>query len=195
MPRFLLATEGPVDEVVLSALCVAWRGLTLDDIGLKQFPARGLAQVLRLAPDVVRAAHFGRYEVLLIHADADATPDHVPGHQEPRCRTCILQATVETTLGRVGAREGMAPLTVILAIPKQTTDAWLLWGRDNGDGRRVEEIPRHDVKHRVFGGERFNHHARAKAMVPSLLLRWREKDRVPPPALASLHLSLTQIRS
>lgn len=53
MPRFLLATEGPVDELVLSALCVEWRDLAAADIIMKLFPARGIEQVLRLAPDVV----------------------------------------------------------------------------------------------------------------------------------------------
>jgi hypothetical protein len=186
MPRFLLATEGHVDEVVLSALCVEWRGLAANDIELKQFPARGIDQVLRLAPELVRAAHFGYYDVLLIHADADATPAHVAGHEEPRCRTCMLRTMVDTTLERVGGRQGMAPVTVVLAIPKQTTDTWLLWGRDNGDGKRIEEIARHEVKHRVFEGERFNHRVRAQAMVPSLILRLRMKELVPPPSLAAL---------
>src|SRR5262249_31628210 len=156
----------------------------------KQFPARGIDQVLRLAPDIVRAAHFGYYDALLIHADADATPDHVAGHQEQRCRTCMLQAAVDATLKRVGARRGMAPLTVLIAIPKQTTDAWLLWGRDDGDGRMVEEIARHELKRRVFEGERFNHHLRAQAMVPSLLSRLRAEDQAPPPSLVALRLSL-----
>ena len=195
MPRVLLATEGPVDEVVIGALCVEWLQLDAADITMKQFPARGIAQVLRLAPDIVRAAHFGYYEILLIHADADATPDHVDGHHEPRCRVCLLQAMIETTLERVGVRPGSAPLTVVLAIPKQTTDAWLLWGRDNGDGRRVEGIDRHEVKIRVFEGARFNHQARAQALVPSLLMRLRAQDVVSPPSLAALNLLLTQIRS
>lgn len=41
MPRYLLATEGPVDEVVLRALCVEWRGLAENEIDLKQFPSSG----------------------------------------------------------------------------------------------------------------------------------------------------------
>ncbi len=195
MSRFLLATEGPVDEVVIGALCAEWRQLAAADIVMKQFPARGIAQVLRLAPDIVRAAHFGYYDVLLIHSDADATPDHVDGHHERQCRVCQLRAMVDTTLERVGTRTGMAPLSVVLAIPKQTTDAWLLWGRDNGDGRSVEEIDRHEVKKRVFEGARFNHRARAQAIVPSLLMRLRAKPLVSPPSLAALHLSLTQLGS
>lgn len=191
MPRLLLAAEGPVDEIVLRALCLEWREFAANDIIIKQFPARGIAQVLRLAPEIVRAAHFGYYDVLLIHADADATPDHVAGHHEPRCRTCMLQSVVDTTLERVGARSGMIRLQVVLAIPRQTTDAWLLWGRDNGDGKRVEEIPRYEVKRRVYEGERFNHHVRAQAIVPSLLSRLREKGLAPPPSLAALHSSLT----
>ncbi|EYF07665.1 hypothetical protein [Chondromyces apiculatus] len=98
MPRFLLATEGPVDDVVLGALCATWCGLAAADIDRKVFPARGIEQVLRLVPEVVRAAHFGHYDALLIHADADETPEHVMGHQEPRCRVCMLQALVRHTV-------------------------------------------------------------------------------------------------
>jgi hypothetical protein len=195
MPRFLLATEGPVDEIVLSALCMEWRALASTDIVMKQLPARGIEQVLRSAPEIVRAAHFGYYEVLLIHADADATPVHVAGHQESQCRTCKLQAMIDMTLACLGARSGMAPLMVILAVPRQTTDAWLLWGRDNGDGSRVEEIVRHEVKCRVFEGQLFNHQARAQALVPSLLSRWRSKDLVPPPSMMELYVSLTKTQS
>lgn len=192
MSRFLIATEGPVDEVVIHALCEAWCAPSAIDE--KRFPARGIEQVMRLVPDIVRAAHFGYYDVLVIHADADATPEHVHGHDEADCRTCRLRTKVSLVLEQVGSREGMAPLLVVVAIPKQTTDAWLLWGRDNGDGRRVEQMSRHEVKARVFEGARFDQVARARVLVPSVLARWTSEAPMRPPSLVALHQSLTAPR-
>ncbi len=180
MPRVLLATEGPSDEVVISALCVEWRACTKDDLTIKRFPARGIAQVLRLVPDIVRGAHFGYYDLLVVHADADATPDHVTGHDAPACRTCILGKAAYTTLAGLPPRDGMAPLSVAIAIPKQTTDAWLLWGRDDGDAGKLEMLDRHEVKRRVFGAAMAGHAKLARALIPALLTRIRAAEPLPP---------------
>ncbi len=85
-----------------------------------------------------------------------------------------------STLEAVGTREGMQPLSVVLALPRQTTDAWLLWGRDDGDAEAVERLSRHEVKRRVFGEARSGHVDRARQLVPALLERLRSVESTPP---------------
>lgn len=187
MPRVLLATEGAVDEVVIIALCRARLGCSTEDIVPKRFPARGIVQVLRLATDVARAAHFGYYDILILHADADDTADHAAhGAAAPHsgCHLCALEERVEMTLRALEPRQGVAPLSVRYAFPKQSTDAWLLWGRDGGDAADMEQASRHLVKERLFGRTKFGHADQARTLVPPLLARLRRGEQGPPQLMA-----------
>lgn len=187
MPRVLLATEGAVDEVVITALGRARLGCSTEEIVPKRFPARGIVQVLRLAPDVARAAHFGYYDVLILHADADDVGDHAAhtvSAPQSGCHLCTLQSRVEVTLNGLAPREGVAPVSVRYAFPKQSTDAWLLWGRDGGDAVAMERFFRHHVKEQVFGRTKFGHDEKARQLVPSLLARLRRGEQGPPHLMA-----------
>lgn len=184
MTRVLLATEGPVDEVVVRAVCAHALGCAVEDIDPKKFPARGIAQVLRLLPDTVRAAHFGYYDLLIVHGDADDSPDH-DGHAvfTESCRTCQMAQRVETTLAEIPPRPGTRSLAWVLAVPRESTDAWLLWGRDDGDPAVSEAVRRHEAKIRVFGKEKHGHTTKAEALVPHLLKRLAAGEK-PPASLA-----------
>jgi hypothetical protein len=69
--RILLATEGESDEIVAGALIRRFHPAAAIDP--KRFPARGFPTVQRLLPDVIRAAHFGFYDLLAVHFDLDDT--------------------------------------------------------------------------------------------------------------------------
>ncbi len=181
-----------MDETVIEALCIRSRHPTEDEITRKSFPARGITQVFRLLPDIVRAAHFGYYDILVLHADVDNTPNHVPGHENAECRGCMLTATVQSATHALGPRTGMGPILTVLALPRQATDAWLLWGREDGDGAKLEAMDRHHVKHLVFGDTKYGHTAMAVELVKPLLARL-DAAEVPPPSLYGFLARLTLI--
>ncbi|MBI5496666.1 MAG: hypothetical protein HY904_16720 [Deltaproteobacteria bacterium] len=183
--RVLVAAEGPVDEVVLGML----RQRVGAEVTYKTFQSRGIDQVLRLATDVVRAAHFGGFDLLVIHADADDSPPHQPAHVEARCRVCRLEACVATAMPTLRDIGRASPLRTVVAVPCQSTDAWLLWGRDDGAPTAVEQRHRHDVKRALFGERKSGHEAAALGWVGQLRDRL-DRGEMPPEALQRVVLAV-----
>jgi hypothetical protein len=147
--RILLATEGESDEVVAGAIV---RKLNPEAvIDPKKFPARGFQTVLRLLPDLVRAAHFGFYDLLTVHFDLDETlpSGALSVAESPRWRKIQTMAT--STIQTLRDCNRPAPLRVALMAPCQSTDAWLGWGLEGGDGLTWEARSRHDLKTKLYG--------------------------------------------
>ena len=182
MATVMLATEGPVDEVVLTELLVGLLGVAHDDVTSKRFPARGIQSLTRLLPDVIAAAHWAGHHLLIVHADIDDSPSHEDAHVEPDCRRCQLEAIVAAKMLDVKPRAG-APLRIALVLPRPTTDAWLLWGRDDGDRVRIESTDRHLIKRKIFP-QRYATVDRARELAPTMLTRL-ESGELPPPSLAA----------
>lgn len=183
--RFLLLAEGRVDERTLGMLA-AERGIVVVP---RQLPARGIAKVRELLPDSVRAAWFGSYDGLLVHVDADEPPPDASGR---RARTrAMLVAELEAVVA--DARRRLPPLerselAVVLAVPRQTTDTWLWWGRDGG-GPGIEERDRHQVKGTVYGPARVATPAALTLLIDQLRARLAGPD-APPPTLVELLTAL-----
>lgn len=165
--RILLATEGDSDEAVAEGIL---RSLRPDaNIDPKRFPARGLSVVLRLLPDTVRAAHFGFYDLLIVHADLDDTlPAGASTVQEsPRWRE--LESLLTATLVSLPNCNRPKPLLWTLMTPDQSTDAWLCWGCEGGNGREWERKSRHDLKARLYGTPAIGMVQQARGFTQSLL--------------------------
>lgn len=149
--RILLAAEGESDEVVASRLL---RSVLPDsEIQPKRMPARGIAVVRRLMTDIVRAAHFGHFELLVVHFDLDDTLRDVHQHVNESERWLEIRKEVDELLANQLANTGgrTRPLHVIFMTPAQSTDAWLRWALMNGDGKRWEKKDRHILKRELFG--------------------------------------------
>ncbi|HSN98799.1 MAG TPA: hypothetical protein VLS89_10960 [Candidatus Nanopelagicales bacterium] len=167
----------------------------MNDVEARKFPARGIAQVLRLLPDTVRRAHWGYFDVLVVHGDADDSPEHEQhsAHVDG-CHTCLMIQRIEATLATMSPRPNQEALLWALAVPRQSTDAWLLWARDDGDPAAVEGLGRHGVKAKVFGKESYGHVAKAEPLAARLIERLQAAE-VPPPSLARFLRALEAARA
>jgi hypothetical protein len=147
--RILLATEGPVDEVV--AECLIRQAVGDPEIERKRFPARGFPVVFRLMDAVVRAAHFGHYDWLVVHFDLDDSlpPEFRKISESPRWQE--IQTRIHETLTDLPLAGRPQELQVFLMAPCQATEAWLAWGIENADGERWEKQDRRALKRRLFG--------------------------------------------
>jgi hypothetical protein len=175
--RVLLATEGDSDEVVADRLV---RHLCLGaQFDPKRFPARGFPVVRRLMPDVVRAAYYGFYDLLVVHFDLDTT---LPAGfqcvvESPRWQE--IRSLIDATLASLPDIRRPGPLVAVLMAPCQSTDAWLTWGRDNAKGRDWEARSRHELKHRLYGLPPRKIVEKSRKLVEELLAQMQASDQWP----------------
>ena len=149
--RILLATEGESDEVVGKRLVRSI--FPHSEIQPKRMPARGIAVVMRLLKDIVRAAHFGHFDLLVIHFDLDDTFVDAHQHVTESKRWLEIRKEIDDLLLNQLKNKGdrTAPLQAVLMAPAQSTDAWLRWALMDGDGKKWEKKDRHALKREVFG--------------------------------------------
>lgn len=149
--RILLTAEGESDEVVASQL--VRNVFPTAEIQSKRLPARGITIVSRLLTDIVRAAHFGHFELLVVHFDLDDTLLDIHQHVSECERWRDIRKDVDDLLTNklTNTRGRKVPLYVIFMTPAQSTDAWLRWAVMNGDGTRWEKKDRHTLKRELYG--------------------------------------------
>jgi hypothetical protein len=165
--RILLATEGESDEVVAQGLI---RALCPDaQIEPKRFPARGFPTVRRLLPDTVRAAHFGFYEILVVHFDLDDTLPAGAPNLTASLRWQAIRSLVDSTTTTLRDCKRPAPLRTVLMTPLQSTEAWLCWGQEGGTGTDWESKDRHALKTRLYGQPPLGLIEKAQTYTESLL--------------------------
>ncbi len=186
--RILLAAEGESDEVVAQALIRML--LPEAQIEAKRFPARGFLTVRRLLPDTVRAAHFGFFDVLVVHFDLDNTLP--PGAQDLTAspRRQDIRSLVDSTITTLRNCNRPAPLRTVLMTPSQSTEAWLCWGQEGGVGTDWEVKDRHNLKNRLFGHPPLGAVEKARAYTQSLLVQIENNPSRP----VSLNDFLTALR-
>jgi hypothetical protein len=151
--RILLAAEGESDEVVGERLL---RNIFPHaEIQPKRMPARGIAVVMRLLKDIVRAAHFGHFDLLVVHFDLDDTLVDNHEHVTESERWLEIRKNIDHLLTNELKNKGnrTSPLQAVLMAPAQSTDAWLRWALMDGDGKKWENKDRHALKREVFGNE------------------------------------------
>lgn len=147
--RILLVTEGASDEPVAEHL--VRRVFRQAEIERKRLSVRGFEVVARQLEIWLRAAHFGHYDLLIVHFDLD---DSIPGDfqsvtESGRWRDISTSAEqILSTLPDIGRDTG---LRLALMTPCQSTEAWLAWGVENEDGAQWEKANRHDLKRKLFG--------------------------------------------
>jgi hypothetical protein len=176
--RVLLATEGPSDECVGESLIHVARATAT--IIKKRYPARGIASVLRSVPDLVRAANYQLYDLLVIHADLDDTVSPGINIQESS-RWQDISKMAFSTLEKLPwppARQEVVKIAIMA--PVQATDTWVAWGCDGGDGISYERQHRHDLKHKLYGNPPRGMVDKAKSMVVHLPPQMRNNGAWPP---------------
>jgi hypothetical protein len=99
----------------------------------------------------VRAAHFGHYDLLIVHFDLDDTFDPNSLNLSDNSRWKELEKIVEESRLKLKDCQRTAELGVVFMAAAQATDAWLAWGLDGGDGKAVEREDRHRQKERLYG--------------------------------------------
>jgi hypothetical protein len=190
--RILLATEGESDEVVADALL---RNIFGDpEIQPKRMPARGIAVIQRLLTDIVRAAHFGHFDLLVIHFDLDDTLAEAHQHVHESLRWATIRKEVDTVLtGLAGTAGRLAPLNAVLMAPAQSTDAWLRWALLDGDGKKWEQKHRHTLKRAIYGNPPRRLVERARVYASRLIVQTAECPSWPR-SLRDFHDALIVIR-
>jgi hypothetical protein len=149
--RILLTAEGESDEIVAARLV---QNVFPDaEIQPKRLPARGIVVVRRLLTDIVRAAHFGHFELLVVHFDLDDTFLDVHQQVGESERWLAMRNEVDDLLTKLLTNTAgrKAPLHVVFMTPAQSTDAWLRWAVLNRDGKRWESKGRHTLKRELYG--------------------------------------------
>jgi hypothetical protein len=176
--RILLATEGESDEIVARRLLE--RVYSNSVVQPKRMPARGIAVVLRLLPDIVRAAHFGHFDLLVVHFDLDDTLPENALHSGDSPRRQEVASQISTTMRSLRSSGGRTDsLTAILMTPAQSTDAWLRWALLDGDGKKWENKDRHAMKRAVFGDPPRKIIETAVAFADRLIVQMAECDTWP----------------
>lgn len=168
--RILLASEGESDEVVAHGLIK--KANPDAEIVAKRFPARGIAVVQKLLPDTVRAAHFGFFDLLIVHFDLD---DTLPAHSlsvRASSRWEAIDKAIPATLTTLKGWQQVSrtgPLRHLLMAPSQAMDNWLAWGQEGGNGRDWERKSRHDLKSKLYGKPPIGMIEKAMQYTPSFL--------------------------
>jgi hypothetical protein len=186
--RILLATEGESDQIVAERLLL--KVLPNSQIQPKRMPARGIAVVKRLLRDIVRAAHFGHFELLVIHFDLDDTWPQPCEHVQESERWLEIRKQVDNLVVQLGNLSGRtSPLHAIFMAPAQSTDAWLRWALMNGDGRKWERKDRHTLKRELFGNPPRKLLEKASVYADQLLAQMQKCDQWPR-SLSDFHAAL-----
>lgn len=175
--RILLATEGPTDEIVASA--IIRRVLPDAIIDLKKFAARGIPVVKRGAPGFARAAHFGHHDALVIHFDLDGHAHGTEGLPSGVARHVAIDDAVCRTLDSLPDAGRASRVRVVYMTPIESTDAWLQWALENGDGTEWEQKNRHYLKRLVFGDPPRGFIRKTQEIIPELLMRMSASDAWP----------------
>lgn len=127
----MIAAEGDSDEIVAQAI-VRFK-YPQSHIVNKVLPARGFYVVLRSCDLIARAAHFGLFDLLVVHFDLDASLGSAPFNAKSSVRIQKVADALEATIAILPNLPGRAAdLKVALMAPLQSTDAWLAWGEIGG---------------------------------------------------------------
>ncbi len=149
--RIFVATEGLTDEIVADRLIR--RRFPNAVVNFKKFPSRGIDTVIKLTPAIVRAAHFGIYDILVIHFDLNGTLKSLPSKSpsdSPRWKEIDSFAmTTLNNLEMLPARPHI--LRIAYMAPRESTEAWLAWGKNGHAGESWEGMPRQTLKEGLFG--------------------------------------------
>ena len=121
------------------------------EIDLKKLSTRGLPAIRRLASDFVRAGYFGYYDLLVVHFDMDDTLADGSTQPSESDRWRAIKSTIDSTLDHLRHSRPGGRVKVVLMTPKQATEAWLSWARDNESGRKREGMDRWALKRELFG--------------------------------------------
>lgn len=146
--RALVAAEGESDEIVAEAL-VKYRHPGAVVIR-KMFAARGFNVVLRACELVARAAHFGHFDVLIVHFDLNGSLLGGPFDPNQSQRITKVSSEIRRTLSLLPAADRLSPVKVALMAPLQSTDAWLAWASIS-PSIDWEKRERSQVKRTLFG--------------------------------------------
>jgi hypothetical protein len=134
---------------------------------------------------LVRAAHFQRYDALVIHFDLDATYNQNESLASNQ-RISEILSDIEKTVSTL--RDIGRPIAIkrVLMTPAQSTDAWLMWGNHDGDGRTWERTARDWLKQQLYGTPPRGLEAKSSAHVQNLLARLQTSEVAPPTLQAFL---------
>jgi hypothetical protein len=189
--RVLLATEGPSDDVVIKSILTGIFGLV--QIDTKSFTSRGISVVMKAVPNVVRAAHFGYYGILVIHFDLNGT-HNISRDQDVTIATRRIEVEkiIVETKKELRSIPRAYDTSILLATPCQSTDAWLCWGNEGGKGVEWEKIERHSCKTRLYGDPPRSTTEKALQYVPNLISRATQESEAMPISLRTL---LSEVQS
>lgn len=175
--RVLLATEGESDEIVGEHLI--WRSSSSAAITKKNFATRGFYVVRRSISLCVKAAHFGHYDVLVIHFDLNNTLS--PGFKSVKDskRWQDADERLQETMKSLPSADRERQLVTIFMTPCQSTEAWTDWGLHGGDGQLNERKDRKLLKRELYGNPPLGICDKTREYVPKLAAQMDSNDEYP----------------
>lgn len=192
--RVLLASEGPSEDIIGGQLIGSlFARATVD---AKSFPARGIAVVKRSIETLVDAAHFGYYDLLVIQFDLDDTHDiRTSTDFRSSPRWADIASAIQTAQGKLRPIPRTRPFEVALMSGCQSTDGWLCWGRDGGDGADWERMNRHRCRELLYGKPAIGLYEKAAAYTRQLIERTAAEPATMPHSLRFFLNQLTDVRN
>jgi hypothetical protein len=175
--RILLVTEGASDEPVAARLIR--HALPDASVLAKRLPARGFAVVAREVEIWVRAAHFGHFDLLVIHFDLDDSISATFEDVSESKRWQEVRDAADKVLESLPQGGRVDALCVVLMSPCQSTEAWLAWGIENENGRAWEKSHRHILKTKLFGNPPRGLTRKAEDMAEKLIGQMAVNERWP----------------
>ena len=176
--RILLATEGESDEIVATRLIARLEPMAV--VVCKKYAHRGYPAVRRSVATLVRAGHYQLYDALVIHFDLDDTlPDGYRRISESQ-RWQEVSDLATNTQNQLGEVPRNHPLQIVRMAPRESTEAWLAWGKHNEDGGQWERKNRHSLKRALFGDPPRGIIEKSRPLTESLLALMDNNDSWPP---------------
>lgn len=171
MIRIMIATEGKTDETVCEE--ILRDNFVECDIQRKRFTSRSFQTVLKATPQIIKAAHYGLFDIVVIHFDLDSTlrnGDLRNLSASDRWVAFWDKAKAEIArLNEVPARRER--LKYVLMTPHESVEAWLAWGAAGGNGTSFELMARKTLKTGLYGDTPFPTDQQISELTQSLIQR------------------------
>jgi hypothetical protein len=155
----------------------------------KTFAARGFNVVLRACELVARAAHFGHFDLLVVHFDLNGSLLGGPFDPIRSERIQKVSSEIGRTLSLLPIADRSEPVRVALMAPLQSTEAWLAWA-SIGSTIDWEKRERAQVKRTLFGSPSRGLIVKAQGYSAKLVARLQLDQNDAPPSLKHFLMSL-----
>ncbi|MEP7339974.1 MAG: hypothetical protein ABI977_19705 [Acidobacteriota bacterium] len=196
-------SESPADDAAVRIIVNGTLGIQTQDIALPNLEVRGWPSLRKNLAPILYALHYGvQAEAIVVVADGDDSPQHLPEHElagkaDLKCRLCFLRNLIGQTQQKLKPRAGHGPIKTAVGISIPAIEAWYLCGKDPTATEAMwfqSGLSRHGRNHRnslkrlVYGTDRLTRafHHRAEEEARQLVSRLEELEKLFPTGFGAL---------